>query len=427
MKKKFFVSLLAVMLVIVSLCQIAFADFMDEVKKSPNAVVMVSVDNEDCLELENLKDLKVRGTCPEAGLDISVPVEEVQMDGETMGLWLGFPSEKISDAIMNKLAEMQGELDLGQLEKDSKLEMPNMEDAGDVIDEVENLLTEVKITVEGLPENHYVAGSSAVILTHEICKQAINLIMEAAKEDIGEVSSFSELFDKLMEQLGLDLDQLLDTAAWTEEDWEALEEMGITPADIENMKNLIENIDPFIEYITSEEFSGILIADVGLTCDCPEMMYYSVEHRYYERVNGKLKLIGTVEEGEEADAYFLKGISGTIISAKDFKQPVYQGRTYKYLGSYDDAALYDDYKWQNYKLDSFELGDEDYFGLVLRYVYDKDGSAAAGGTAGASGEGDGQSAPPTGDEAPLGIYVLVLAAACCATAVTATMRRKKLR
>ena len=157
------------------------------------------------------------------------------------------------------------------------------------------------------------------------------------------------------------------------------------------------------------------------------MMYYSVEHRYYERVNGKLKLIGTVEEGEEADAYFLKGISGTIISAKDFKQPVYQGRTYKYLGSYDDAALYDDYKWQNYKLDSFELGDEDYFGLVLRYVYDKDGSAAAGGAAGASGEGDEQSAPPTGDEAPLGIYVLVLAAACCATAVTATMRRKKLR
>ena len=240
MKKKFFVSLLAVMLVIVSLCQTAFADFMDDVKKSPNAAVMVSVENEDCLELENLKDLKVRIACLEAGLDISVPVEEVQMDGETMGLWLGFPSEKISDAIMNKLAEMQGELDLGQLEKDSKLEMPNMEDAGDVIDEVENLLTEVKITVEGLPENHYVVGSSAVILTHEICKQAINLIMEAAKEDIGEVSSFSELFDKLMEQFGLDLDQLLDTAAWTEEDWEALEEMGITPADIENMKNLIE-------------------------------------------------------------------------------------------------------------------------------------------------------------------------------------------
>ena len=50
-------------------------------------------------------------------------------------------------------------------------------------------------------------------------------------------------------------------------------------------------------------------------------------------------------------------------------------------------------------------------GLVLRYVYDKDGSAAAGSTAGTSGKGDGQSAPATGDEQPLGIYVLVLAAA----------------
>ena len=89
-----------------------------------------------------------------------------QMDGETMGLWLGFPSEKISDAIMNKLAEMQGELDLGELEEDPKLDMTSMEDAGDVIEDIENLLTEVEITVEGLPEGHYVVDGSADILTH---------------------------------------------------------------------------------------------------------------------------------------------------------------------------------------------------------------------------------------------------------------------
>lgn len=412
MKKKFFVSLLAVMLVIVSLCQIAFADFMDEVKKSPNAVVMVSVDNEDCLELENLKDLKVRVTCPGAGLDMTVPMEEVQMAGETMGLWLGFPSEKISDAIMNKLAEMQGELDLGELEKDPKLDMTSMEDAGDVIEDIENLLTEVEITVEGLPEGHYVVDSSAAILTHEICKAAIDMIMEAAREEFGEVNSFSELFDKLMEQLGLDLDEVLDTSAWTEEDWENLEEMGITEADIENIKTLIANLDPLIEYITSEEFSGILIANAYLVCECPQICDYTVEHRYYERVNGKLKLVGTVDEGEEAEAYILQGKEGDVIYAEDFKQPVYQGKTYEYLGSYSDYALYDDYNWKYHRMKSLTLGDYEFgSGLVLRYVYDQDGSGTAGGTAGTSGRGDGQSAPATGDEQPLDIYVLVLAAA----------------
>ncbi|WP_338546986.1 hypothetical protein V1225_14200 [Emergencia sp. JLR.KK010] len=412
MRKKLFICLLAVMLVIASLCQTVFADFMDDVKQSPNAVVMVSVDNEDCLELENLKDLKVRLTCPGAGLDMTVPVEEVQMDGETMGLWLGFPSEKISDAIMNKLAEMQGELDLGELEEDPKLDMTSMEDAGDVIEDIENLLTEVEITVEGLPEGHYVVDGSAAILTHEVCKAAIDMIMEAAREEFGEVNSFSELFDKLMKQLGLDLDEVLDTSAWTQEDWEILEEMGITEADIENIKTLIANLDPLIEYITSEEFSGILIANAYLVCECPQICDYTVEHRYYERVDGKLKLVGTVNEGEKANNYYLMGTEGDIIYAEDFKQPVYQGKTYEYLGSYSDYALYDDYNWKYYRMKSLTLGDyESGSGLVLRYVYDKDGSAAAGSTAGTSGKGDGQSAPATGDEQPLGIYVLVLAAA----------------
>ena len=103
---------------------------------------------------------------------------------------------------------MQGELDLGELEEDPKLDMTSMEDAGDVIEDIENLLTEVEITVEGLPEGHYVVDGSAAMLTHEICKAAIDMIMEAAREEFGEVNSFSELFDKLMKQLGLDLDEI---------------------------------------------------------------------------------------------------------------------------------------------------------------------------------------------------------------------------
>lgn len=419
MKRKLFVSLLAVMLVMGSLSQTVFADFMDEVKQSSNTVVMVSVDNPSCLELENLKDLKVHLACEEAGLDITVPVEEFEFDGGSMGLWLGYPSEKISDAIMNKLAELQDKIDF---EEDSG-ELPDMEDAGDIIYDVENLLTDVKITVEGLPEGHYVVDSSAVILTHEVFKEAVDLIMEAAKEELGEVNSFSELFDKLMKEFGLDLDEILDTSKWTEEDWAEFEEMGITAEDIENIKSLIKNIDPFIEYLTSEEFSGILIANAELTCDCPEVISYCVEHRYYERVNGKLKLVGTVDEGEEDEFYMLKGIEGTTISAKDFKQAVYKGRTYQYMGSYNDEVLYDDYKWKEYEQDSFVLGDDDCFGLVLRYVYDKDGSVSGDSANGSTSTGNGETAPPTGDETPIGAWVLLLAAA--GLALTVLLRRKE--
>ncbi len=412
MKKKLFVSMLTVLLVLTALPQMVFADILDDIKNAPNAIALITVDNENCRELLGMEGLQLHVTSEGTDIDVVIPVEKVtEEDGTSLGLWLGTPSEKISDAVMQKLAEIQGELDLAGAEEDPE----------GFIAEIERLLTNFTITVEGLPEGHFISESGAVIVTHEILRQVLDMIMEAAKEEFGEVESFSALFKKILEEAGIDLDEMLDTSTWTEEDWEILAEMGMTPADIEAMKELIAQIDPLIAYLTSEEFSGILFAGAVLYCECPEWIYYSVEHRYYERVGGKLKLVATVQEGEASDYYTLEGMEGEVIAAKNFKQPVYQGRTYTYLGSYDDAACYDDYQWQKYKLDSFVLGDEDYYGLVLRYVYEKDGSGAAGDSAGTD---NGQAAPPTGDATPLGVYVLILAVSAEGIAV---LRKKRLQ
>ena len=42
------------------------------------------------------------------------------------------------------------------------------------------------------------------------------------------------------------------------------------------------------------------------------------------------------------------------------------------MGSYDSYVLYDNYKWSDYELDSFTLGDWQTDGLILRYVIDKE-------------------------------------------------------
>ncbi len=90
---------------------------MDDLKKEPNAMALVTIDNEDCTEIANLKDLSVRITAPGTNINIIIPAEEVKEDGETLGLWLVIPKDRISDAIMKELAEVQGEYRFGGTQK----------------------------------------------------------------------------------------------------------------------------------------------------------------------------------------------------------------------------------------------------------------------------------------------------------------------
>lgn len=391
--KKILVCLFIVCMVVMSLTVSAFADIVDDLKKEPNAMALVTIDNEDCVEIPGLKDLSVRITAPDTNINITIPVEKVEEDGETLGLWLGYPKDRISDAIMNELAEVQGKIDFGTYEKDPEK----------FLTDIDNILSKFNVEIIGLPENHYSVVSSSIILTNDIFKQIVDMFKEMMKEEVGDFDSFSALIDRLLKEEGLTMDEFL--AEMDSEDAAAV-------------KNLIENLDPLLAYITSADFSGILIAGAELACECPSIEYFQIIHKYYEKVDGKLKLLATVYDGtydEFYDENYLQGYAGDIIRAQDFVNCKYKGQLFQYMGSYDSYALYDDYKWSKYKMESFTLGDWETDGLVLRYVVDKETATPV----------DTTPAPDTGDRASLGMYIVLLFTALGATGAVAGYHRKK--
>lgn len=87
--KKILVRFFIVCMVVMSFTTTAFANIVDDLKKEPNAMALVTIDNEDCTEIANLKDLSVRITAPGTNINIIIPVEEVKEDGETLGALAG--------------------------------------------------------------------------------------------------------------------------------------------------------------------------------------------------------------------------------------------------------------------------------------------------------------------------------------------------
>lgn len=394
--RKRLVCLSIVCMLVMSFATSAYADIVDDLKKEPNAMALVTIDNEDCVEIPNLKDLSVRITAPGTKIDITIPVEKVEAEGDTLGFWLGYPKDRISDAIMNELAEVQGKIDLGAYEKDPEKFMTD----------VDNILSKFNVEIIGLPENHYSVVSSSMILTNDIFRKVARMFKDLIKEEAGDFDSFADLIDVLLKENGVTLDELLE---------------DLEPEEAAAVKDLLENMDPLLNYITSSEYSGLLIAGAQLACECPTIDYFQIIHKYYERTGGKLKLLATVYDGtydEFYEAKYLQGYSGDVIKAKSFINCKYEGRLFQFLGSYDSYALYDGYQWSKYKLDSFTLGDWQTDGLVLRYVVDVNKKEAV------SAEATSQ-APDTGDRASLGMYVLLLFIALGATGAIAGHRKKK--
>ena len=303
---------------------------------------------------------------------------------------------------MKELAEVQGKIDLGTYEKDPEK----------FLTDVDNILSKFHVEIIGLPENHYSVVSSSIILTNDIFQQIVDMFKEIIKAEVGDFDSFTDLIDRLLKEQGYTMEEFL---------------AELEPEDAAAVKNLIENLDPLLDYITSSEYSGLLIAGAELACECPSIDYFQIIHRYYERADGKLKLLGTVYEGSYDDYYeekFLQGYAGDIINAKDFINCKYDGKLFEYMGSYDSYVLYDDYKWSDYKLDSFTLGDWETDGLVLRYVIDS-GKTAASAESAAGDPDKGSALPDTGDRSSLGMYIVLLFTALGASGAIAGYHRKK--
>lgn len=434
--KRLLATMMAMFLAVGCIPATAQAGVLEDIKEMPNTYANVALENWDCVKADELiaaEDLRVVIDAEVLDEPISIPVKAEMEDGEFTGLWYGEGTERLEDELMRKLAELQGDIDLeleegidavtGKFTSVSLVEPRNekstfsLSDARKIISNVKATFGSFTVTVEGELGEHYGETADVFIITADVVKEIVEYVYEMFEEILGkEINSFSEIIEEMdrvmQEEFGMSLDDML-------------EDMELPAEELAMIRDAMENIDAIVDYFQSEEFSGILMSNVVLTCDCPVKEYYSITHQYFERTENGLKFIGEdYDFGPEEDSWGYVGNAGDTVYAKDYIDEEYEGDAYDYVGSYSE-----DYYWEvdaytlksfdeieKYKADSLVLGGDN-TEMILVYVNDVETSddIEMGATDDTDDvddedttvtESNDEAAPPTGDVNNSNLFLL---------------------
>lgn len=437
MKRRILAVMMTMILSLFSVQMTALAenDEATDGKVYGDAIITASIENTDCQQLNELEAAQITAVIGLANrpdfTPLEIPVEAIAMDMEEgaesadLTFWLGYKEKAIEKAFLDYLSDIQGDV-LGDFEDfedfeeefDEDIDMSEMEeDAEDAIDDASALLNEITIELKGLPEHYKVDMdmSSCAVVTSEIVKAIVEMIEELLSWLYPEINieedGFEGLIDAILAEEDTSLDELL--AEVEAEDPELAAQVRV----------LFEEIDNTIAYMQSDEFPGLLFVGASLSCDCPEKAYYEILHEYYKNVNGELVYVDCVfEEFEDYE--------GKTVNANDFIKCEYNGVTYEYMGSYDLNVMFEEayfgYDWSDFAMDGFVTGDENVWGLILRYeiVEDKDAGTQQGTESDDKNDKDDQGtanedldtshapagrkpSPKTGDGQNIGLYLMM--------------------
>ncbi len=460
--KKMLAGFLAAALVFTALPTVALAETEETTKQIPNLMGAAMVDNLDCKEIDSLK-----------GLQLELTVTNDEDPTETFTIPLQYDEEL--DTYYGEAYQDQGAVPnmidkiLAQQEKTSEelgLDDENLlENAGfDQLMELSEKLIEgtfsgYTVTLNGLGEDsHFKAELFAGGVDNGadlIALFEMMLLLFGPEEGFAageEPQNYTELLDYIAKN---------DPEGSYEDYQAALKDSGFFETDeIDSLTALFLEADQQLEAARNGTYPMQLSITMNLLCDCPVMVEYAIAHQYLIEKDGELVEVDFIEEGEQDDwgFYILKGEEGQVIRGKDYvketydgKNEDYQGRTFTFLGSYDDTAVIVEdatADWSDYQLEEYTLSEDyDYTGLVLRYVLKeepketvkntetgnkdvkpvavKETKKATNKVTHEDGEqSEVEAAPATGDKTPVGLYVSLLAAVVTAMAWLTTLRRK---
>lgn len=445
--KKCFVSIVTALMMFISFTAISYGETGESNNSGtlvPKAIAVVTVDNPECILYDQIgKNLNVTVSIDNGETVIAdIPVVKVEEgdDEDEMELWLGQDiSKPFTDDIIAKLTEIQKDIesDIGidislddMTEEEFEKLMEYMDDAEKIL---EKIFSSYTVTLTGLPadsETHkfeieaqtlYLSNSMANKLIAFV-KEAIGELFELTQDEMNSITKFSDLvtvLEKELKESGL-LGENNDIV-------DVLYDGKATDAEREEFQQTLQKLDDMVAFVKTEEYKGTVITNVTVTCGCPKSIYYEVIHQYFKVKGNEVSLVGTEMYGPNAGEY--KGMTGETVSAKDFIHCDYSGETYKYVGSYDsyvvlldqeeiDDFYFDDGYWNEAKLDSFVLSDDESVdvpdGLVLRYEFVEEDTAAAA------------DAVHTGDDMEILPFVILLAGSVIAMSAVIFARRKKI-
>lgn len=432
MKRRVTILFLSLMMVLsISVPSFAATDENSGSKvKVPEAVALVTVENIDCILLNEIGDkLNVKISFKNGDSIAEIPVIRVKEAGEDMvALWLGEkPDREITDAVKNSMKTLQTEFHLGSYKElkaifESANEKEIEKYIEDLAKELENIFSNYEVELIGLPErdgHEFKTESGTIIMTNELVNEFIGIFKDMIGDAFGwsaveleQIDSLSSLIKKFESELikeGI-MKEGQDLISFAEE----IMEMKFTEEEKAQIKDEINKIDETLSYMKSEDYSGTVITGVYVTCGCPFKVEYEIVHQYFKEVNGKMKLMGTVNYGPN------DGFSGDTVKASDYIRCRYKGETYKYIGSYDSylemepeevAEYYNDKEWwEEDALDEYVLDEDDPYapsGLLLRYEI----------------RASLTSSPETGDNSSMLPYIITLVLSIAAMAATIGFRR----
>ena len=446
--RKLCVSIFALLILIASMQVAVFAEEGTESTETtmqvPNFVVMVTPENMDCTELETLTGVEAKMVLTKEA-DPTITVELPLVYDKDLGGFMA-ASYVESDAMQTILADLavnQAQYDdllnlddlnmdgLDEVNVDEGVELPSANRLAKTLSETLDEATEeidiyqgYKVELQGLPEGgHFTYEHSGLVLTSELIVE----IFDFAKELFAEILEIPEVKDAQTVQ------EILDALAKMME-YESLEAMLVdfemTEEEMTQLNAMVALVEDVLAQAKAGTFAGILVDSGYLTCACPDLEYYEIYHEYYKEVNGKRTLVARIaENSDEWGSSMVTGEAGDYIRAEDWIQCEFDGLTYDYVNSYDSWVMYDEEpKWDSDIVTEFKLGDFEYSGLVLRYVYVEEPEV----TVDPSPEDDGdqeltqqdEEAPLTGDHTPIGLYVALLITALVAVVVLFAYKKR---
>lgn len=463
--KKGLAIILAGIMMLGALPAIAFA----ETAQVPNFEAEVDLDNYDCKEFESFKELS------ELPLTLTITSEadpaetvsfELEYDEEYECFWIeAYDDSAQMTAIMEQLLKNEDAV------KDAWLNADYSDENYFAV-----IFDGYTVTLNLGEDSHWTA---------ELCDGWVTSNTEAVWEFeatvafmIAGYNELAELFGeppivlteeekpKTYEELALFLENLGSETQYDSYE-EALrsyaDELEYTEEDIQMMLEEVRKQDEALAAARAETetYPTDFWVFMLLFCDCPFMIDYEITHQYLVEKDGKLEEIDFLWEEdfwEDEDAY-LCDEEGTVIRGEDFRRDVYKGeipeyagKTFTYVGSYDEEALWEldsDEDYSSYAMDQFVLNrDLEPYGLVLRYVLKEDTTVepidpGEDDKTPSNGENTvptdddkvkqpaavetekAASAPETGDHTPIGIYIALLVTAVCAVIVLLALKKIK--
>lgn len=412
--KNILTSLLAMVMVLTSVQVATFAETDDHYYNLYGDFVLY---NEDCLEMENnkqKKDVKMVITKNEdPSVTVSLPLkfdDEEFLEGFWGSDYLDTPEMK---TILTDLEEnQQGQNAKMKAKKNAKAALKNagnkygkkLRTKKSVLSMEEKLFEGYTVSVEGIEDHYKIVEPMGILTTAESFQAEIDETVKMIRDYGGSAYKNYETPDTYTQLM----DDFVKAVDGYDSYVDMLKDDELTEKEIEEELEYLKEKDAIYADVKKGEFGGQLDVIGDLECDCPESAYVMITHEYYKVIDGKRTMILSNEEEIEVH-------TGDTVYGKDYAKTTLNDETYELT----ETLSYIERK----PTEKLEINKDFLFGgLILCYDYVESEDEPAGAVSDDDEEKPdkpkrkpevvtGEDGPNTGDYTPVGMYLMLLAAA----------------